>query len=68
VDIRKFQLVNLAKFIGFVAVYQPDDVKVFHSYVMMAFNSGFFTVTPQNFITMSEIFYMFVKNGFVGPE
>mmetsp|Transcript_22069 Transcript_22069/g.29502 ORF Transcript_22069/g.29502 Transcript_22069/m.29502 type:complete len:107 (+) Transcript_22069:1318-1638(+) len=35
---------------------------------MTAFNSGFFSITPSNFAPMTEIFVLFVKNGFLSPE
>ena len=33
----------------------------------MAFESGYFTVSPKNFTPMSNIFYLFVKQGFLTP-
>ena len=42
IDIRMFPLGQLAKFIEYVVLYQPKDVKVFFNYVVTAFDTGFF--------------------------
>lgn len=68
IDIRTFPLNQLSQFITYVATYEPHEVKVFFNYVMAAFESGYFKMTPGNFDQMSQIFVMFVKNGFLGPE
>jgi len=44
-----------------VSVYQPEDLGVFYNYIAMAFESGFFKVTADNFPSMSKIFHLFVK-------
>jgi len=59
---------KLSKFISYVAIYEPSEVKVFFNYVMAAFDSGYFKMTQGNFEAMSQIFVMFVKNGFLSPE
>lgn len=68
IDIRTFPQTQLAKFVEFVSIYQPSDVKVFFNYVVTAFDSGFYTMTKQNFVSMSQIFFLFVKNGFLSPD
>ena len=68
IDIRKFHLAQLAKFIKYVSVYQPSDVIVFYNYIMTAFNSGFFKINKVNFNPISDIMLMFVKNGFLSPD
>ena len=68
IDIRKFHLSQLAKFIKYVSVYQPSDVIVFYNYIMTAFNSGFFKINKVNFNPISDIMLMFVKNGFLSPD
>jgi len=68
IDIRTFQLYQLSEFVNFVAIYDPKEVKVFFNYVVNAFESGFFTISATNFRPMSQIFVMFVKNGFLSPD
>ena len=42
IDVRLFPLGQLAKFIEYVVLYQPKDVKVFFNYIVTAFDTGFF--------------------------
>jgi hypothetical protein len=67
IDIRKFPLIALSKFIQFVATYSPADVKVFFSYVVTAFDNGYFSISESNFRAMTQIFVMFIKSGYMGP-
>jgi len=67
IDIRKFPLNQLSKFIQFVATYSPADVKVFFSYVVTAFDSGYFSMSKSNFSAMTQIFGLFVKSGYLSP-
>lgn len=67
IDIRKFPLNQLSKFIQFVVTYSPSDVKVFFKYVITAFESGYFSMSKSNFASMSQIFVMFVQSGFMSP-
>ena len=68
IDIRKFQLAQLAKFIKHVSIFEPNEVKVFFNYVITAFKSGFFSINSGNFGPITDIVVLFVKNGFLGPD
>jgi len=68
IDIRTFPLSQLSRFINYVAIYEPREVKVFFNYVIKAFESGHFKVSTTNFLPMSQIIFMFVKNGFLSPD
>ena len=68
VDIRKFPLKTLSIFINYVSIYEPTEMQVFFKYIMMAFDSGYFKVSQTNFMHMSQIFNMFVKDGYLGPS
>ena len=46
IDIRTFPLNQLSRFIHYVALYEPQEVKVFFNYVVTAFDSGYFKMTP----------------------
>lgn len=50
-----------------MVTYSPSDVKVFYKYVITAFESGYFTMSKSNFASMTQIFAMFVKSGFMSP-
>lgn len=67
IDIRKFPLKQLAELIDNVEKYQPADLKVFYNYVVAAFDSGFLKITAGSFQSMSKIFVLFVKSGFMSP-
>ena len=68
IDIRLFPLGQLAKFIEYVVLYQPKDVKVFFNYIVTAFDTGFFKLKQNNFVPLTQIFVMFVKNGFLSSD
>ena len=68
IDIRKFQLAQLAKFIKHVSVFEPSEVKVFYNYVITAFKSGFFSINSGSFGPLTDIVVLFVKSGFLSPD
>lgn len=65
IDIKKWQLNEIAFFINQVAVFEPKDLKTFYNYVELAFDVEFFKITRKNFRDVSDIFYTFVNHGFL---
>ena len=49
-------------------MHQPKDLKVFFTYIDTAFQAELFKVTPANFQPMSDMLYLFVKEGFLTPD
>ena len=43
-------------------------MKVFFNYVVTAFDTGFFKLQSKNFVPLTQIFVMFVKNGFLNSD
>ena len=50
-----------------VGKYSSKDLKVFYNYVETAFSAQLYKVTPANFQPMSEMFNLFVREGFFTP-
>ena len=68
-DIRKFDFNQLATFINLVAMHSKKDLHVFYRYLLNCLEQNFFPMMTleqdDNFRTLSKLFYLFVKEGFV---
>lgn len=63
-DIRKFNLNQLCKFIDNVAYHTPNELPVFFNYTENALDSGFYKLmNSDDFNNLAEIIYIFTREG-----
>ena len=68
IDIRQLNLTQMSKLVKLVGLYSSKDLKVFFNYIDTAFSAQLYKVTPANFQPMTEMFYLFVQEGFFTPS